>query len=75
MNAAKISAAPAITTRRLSAMKSKIEPVVIADGVPQVAERVLKDTGFLAIYGPFKVYEVCALLTAARNPLSMILVI
>ena len=56
-------------------MKSKIEPVVIADGVPQVAERVLKDTGFLAIYGPFKVYEVCALLTAARNPLSMILVI
>ena len=33
----------------------KIEPVVIADGVAQVAERVLKDTGFLAIYGPFKV--------------------
>ena len=31
--------------------------------------------GLLAIYGPFKVYEVCALLTAARNPLSMILVI
>jgi hypothetical protein len=44
-----ISAAPAIATRRLSAMKSKIEPVVFADGVAQVAERVLKDTGFLAI--------------------------
>jgi hypothetical protein len=33
--------------------KMKIEPVVIADGVAQVAERVLKDTGFLAIYGPY----------------------
>ena len=53
-NAAKISAAPAIATRRLSAMKSKIEPVVFADGVAQVAEQVLKDTGFLAIYGPFQ---------------------
>jgi hypothetical protein len=51
---------PRPPTRTVPTMKSKmkIEPVVIADGVAQVAERVLKDTGFLAIYGPFKVYEV-----------------
>ena len=41
-------------------------PVVFADGVAQVVERVLKDTGFLAIYGPFKVYEVCAQLRATH---------
>jgi len=29
--------------------------VAIADGIAQVAAKVLKDTGFLAIYGPFKV--------------------
>lgn len=33
----------------------QIAPIAIADGVAQVAARVLKDTGFLAIYGPFKV--------------------
>jgi SAM-dependent methyltransferase len=30
-------------------------PSAIADGVAQLAARVLKNTGFLAIYGPFKV--------------------
>ncbi len=33
----------------------QVAPVEIADGIAQVAARALKDTGFLAIYGPFKV--------------------
>jgi|SRR6516165_131871 hypothetical protein len=33
----------------------QVAPVAIADGIAQVAAKVLKDTGFLAIYGPFKV--------------------
>ena len=33
----------------------QVAPAAIADGVALVAARVLKDTGFLAIYGPFKV--------------------
>jgi len=32
-----------------------VAPLAVADGVMQIAARVLKDTGFLAIYGPFKV--------------------
>jgi hypothetical protein len=32
----------------------QVAPIAIADGVAQIAARVLKDTGFLAIYGPFK---------------------
>jgi trans-aconitate methyltransferase len=30
-------------------------PVTIADGLAQLSARVLKNTGFLAIYGPFKI--------------------
>ena len=33
----------------------QVAPIVIADGVAQIAARVLKETGFLAIYGPFNV--------------------
>jgi SAM-dependent methyltransferase len=33
----------------------QVAPVSIIDGIAQVAARVLKPTGFLAIYGPFKV--------------------
>lgn len=33
----------------------QVAPVSIIDGIAQVAARVLKDDGFLAIYGPFKV--------------------
>jgi hypothetical protein len=33
----------------------QVAPVAIIDGIAQVAARVLKDTGQLAIYGPFKV--------------------
>ncbi len=30
-----------------------VAPIAIAEGVVQIAARILKDTGFLAIYGPF----------------------
>jgi cyclopropane fatty-acyl-phospholipid synthase-like methyltransferase len=33
----------------------QVAPVAIADGIAQVAARVLTKDGFLAIYGPFKV--------------------
>ena len=33
----------------------QVAPVAIIDGIAQVAQRVLKPEGFLAIYGPFKV--------------------
>lgn len=33
----------------------QVAPVSIADGMMQCAARILKDTGFLSIYGPFKV--------------------
>ena len=33
----------------------QVAPVSIIDGIAQVAARVLKPSGFLAIYGPFKV--------------------
>jgi SAM-dependent methyltransferase len=33
----------------------QVAPVSIIDGIAQVAARVLKPTGFLSIYGPFKV--------------------
>ncbi|WOJ88143.1 DUF938 domain-containing protein [Methylocapsa polymorpha] len=33
----------------------QVAPVAIIDGIAQVAARVLKDDGLLAIYGPFKV--------------------
>jgi SAM-dependent methyltransferase len=33
----------------------QVAPVSIIDGIAQVAARVLKPAGFLAIYGPFKV--------------------
>ncbi|WP_348273270.1 DUF938 domain-containing protein [Methylocapsa sp. D3K7] len=33
----------------------QVAPVSITDGIAQVAARVLKPSGFLAIYGPFKV--------------------
>lgn len=33
----------------------QVAPLAIIDGIAQVAARVLKDTGLLAIYGPFKV--------------------
>lgn len=33
----------------------QVAPIAIADGVAQIAARALKETGFLAIYGPFKV--------------------
>lgn len=33
----------------------QVAPVAIIDGIAQVAKRVLKPEGFLAIYGPFKV--------------------
>lgn len=33
----------------------QVAPVSIADGMMQCAATVLKDTGFLSIYGPFKV--------------------
>jgi Protein of unknown function (DUF938) len=33
----------------------QVAPLAIIDGIAQVAARSLKDTGFLAIYGPFKV--------------------
>lgn len=32
----------------------QVAPVAIADGIAQIAARVLKPTGFIAIYGPFK---------------------
>ena len=32
-----------------------VAPISVADGVMQIAARVLKNTGFLAIYGPFNV--------------------
>ena len=31
-----------------------VAPLAVTDGVMQIATRVLKNTGFLAIYGPFK---------------------
>ncbi len=33
----------------------QVAPVAIADGIAQVASRVLTEDGFVAIYGPFKV--------------------
>jgi hypothetical protein len=33
----------------------QVAPIAIADGVARLAMRVLKESGFLAIYGPFKV--------------------
>ena len=33
----------------------QVAPVAIADGIAAIAARVLKPTGFIAIYGPFKV--------------------
>lgn len=33
----------------------QVAPVAISDGIAQIAARVLKPDGFLAIYGPFKV--------------------
>ncbi len=33
----------------------QVAPIAIADGIAQIAARVLKPAGFLAIYGPFKV--------------------
>jgi Protein of unknown function (DUF938) len=33
----------------------QVAPVAIADGIAQVAARVLTEDGFVAIYGPFKV--------------------
>jgi hypothetical protein len=33
----------------------QVAPVAIADGIAQVAARVLTKDGFVAIYGPFKV--------------------
>ena len=33
----------------------QVAPVAIADGIAQIAARALKPTGFIAIYGPFKV--------------------
>lgn len=33
----------------------QVAPVAIADGIAQVANRVLTEDGFVAIYGPFKV--------------------
>jgi hypothetical protein len=32
-----------------------VAPIAIADGVAEIATRVLKETGFLAIYGPFTI--------------------
>jgi hypothetical protein len=32
-----------------------VAPIAIADGVAEIARNVLTETGFLAIYGPFKV--------------------
>ncbi|HUI19729.1 MAG TPA: DUF938 domain-containing protein [Methylocella sp.] len=32
-----------------------VAPIAVAEGVAQIAARVLKETGLLAIYGPFKV--------------------
>jgi Protein of unknown function (DUF938) len=32
-----------------------VAPIAIADGVAEIASRVLKETGLLAIYGPFKI--------------------
>jgi len=33
----------------------QVAPLAIAESVTQIAARVLKETGFLAIYGPFKI--------------------
>jgi hypothetical protein len=33
----------------------QVAPIAIAEGVAEIAARVLTETGFLAIYGPFKV--------------------
>lgn len=33
----------------------QVAPLSIIDGIAQIAARVLKPSGFLAIYGPFKV--------------------
>ena len=32
----------------------QVAPVAIADGIAQIAAKALKPTGFIAIYGPFK---------------------
>jgi hypothetical protein len=33
----------------------QVAPVAIADGIAQIAAKALKPTGFIAIYGPFKI--------------------
>ena len=48
----------------------QVAPLSIIDGIAQIAARVLKPSGFLAIYGPFKVdakYTTCRTKPSTRK--------